>query len=201
ADLHAFGVGADGTLYAGSDGGLSSSVNALSAAIADVKFTSKRNEGLVSHLVYTVACAPESWPPSAQGFLLGGLQDNGTRLRSPNPGKPTTFDQVFGGDGFGVAVSQFTHDAGGAQVPDALLVSVPGGIFRSANGGFDFDRFVSGLAPLPFFVRLARDAAADDVFLNYSAAPTTRFYRRGPGGGPPWDGAGRPPPPRPRHGT
>src|SRR5262249_28277674 len=89
--------------------------------------------------------------------------------------------QVFGGDGFGVAVSQFTHDAGGAQVPDALLVSVPGGIFRSANGGFDFDRFVSGLAPLPFFVRLPRHAAADDVFLTYSAAPTTRFYRRGPG--------------------
>src|SRR5262249_1438409 len=55
ADLHSLAFGADGTLYAGSDGGISASTTN--------GFTSDKNVGLVTHLAYTVACAPESWPP------------------------------------------------------------------------------------------------------------------------------------------
>src|SRR2546430_8898464 len=50
ADMHAFAVGADGTFYAGTDGGIFASSNALSGPALDVTFTSAHNEGLVSHL-------------------------------------------------------------------------------------------------------------------------------------------------------
>src|SRR5207237_653781 len=95
ADLHAFAVGADGLFYAGSDGGISVSPNALSSPAKDVIFTSAHNEGLVTHLAYSVACAPESWPdsPATKGFVAGCLQDNGTRVRL---GETTVFNQVHG---------------------------------------------------------------------------------------------------------
>jgi photosystem II stability/assembly factor-like uncharacterized protein len=175
ADLHAFAVGADGALYAGSDGGLFVSANALSEAAAKVSFTSRRNEGLVTHLAYSVACAPESWPAAAQGFVAGGLQDNGTRLRD---GATTTFNQIFGGDGVGLAVSASTHPDAALRtdVPDAFLVSVPGGIFLSRNGGQSFDRFTTGLAQLPFLVRIARESSAGDSYLTFTGAPAG-FYR------------------------
>jgi len=178
ADLHAFGVGADRTFYAGSDGGIGASLNALSGSAAEVTFTSKRNEGLVSHLVYSVACAPESWPASAQGFVGGGLQDNGTRLRSADPTKTTTFNQVLGGDGIGLAVGGGFNNG----VPDVLLSSVaccPPQIFKSIDGGQNFSSFNSGLATLPFFVRMARDVAAGDAFVTFTATPAG-FYRTRP---------------------
>ena len=170
ADLHAFAVGADGTLYAGSDGGLFASANGLAASTADVTFTSAPNEGLVTHLAYSVACAPESWPAAAQGFVAGGLQDNGTRLRA---GSSTTFNQIVGGDGIGLAVSASTDAQG---VPRALLLSVPGSIYLSRDGGQNVTRFTSGLASLPFFVRIARETAAGDSFLTFSGTPAG-FYR------------------------
>ena len=175
ADIHAFAVGADGTFYAGSDGGLFVSENALSAAAKDVTFTSAANEGLVTHLVYTVACAPESWPASAQTFIAGGLQDNGTRLRVRDT---TTFNQVLGGDGIGVAVSALTHVDPTLQteVPDVFLASAPGFLYRSTDGGQTFQRFTTGLAPLPFFVRIGRDATPGDAFVTFSVKPAG-FYR------------------------
>ncbi len=170
ADLHAFAVGADGTFYAGSDGGLFVSGNALAGSAADVTFTSARNQGLVTHLAYSVACAPESWPAAAQGFVAGGLQDNGTRLRA---GDSTTFNQILGGDGIGLAVSASTDAQG---VPRAFLASVAGGIYLSRDGGQTFNRFTTGLAPLPFFVRIARETAVGDSYLTFSGDPAG-FYR------------------------
>ena len=175
ADLHAFAVGADGTFYAGSDGGISASANALAADPGSIAFSSKRNEGLVSHLVYSVACAPETWPKGAQGFVAGGLQDNGTRLRDR---VSTTYNQVVGGDGIGLAVSAGTHFDAGLQtdVPDVFLASAAGVIFKSLDGGQTFDQFTTGLAQLPFFVRITRDTAAGERFLTFSGSPP-RFYR------------------------
>ena len=178
ADLHAFAVGADGTFYAGSDGGIAVSPNARDGAIADVIFTSAHNEGLVTHLVYTVACAPETWPERAQSFVIGGLQDNGTRLRLGDSfnlnDKSTTFNQVVGGDGVGVAVSAGFHLDTRLQieVPDFLFASVPGAIFRSTDGGQSFVAFSAGLAQLPFFVRIVRVTAAPAPwFLTFTASP------------------------------
>jgi photosystem II stability/assembly factor-like uncharacterized protein len=186
ADLHAFAVGADRTFYAGSDGGLSVSTqddptsSALDGDPARVVFTSARNQGLVTHLVYTVACAPDTWPPNepaARAFIVGGLQDNGTRLRF---GETSIFNQVLGGDGVGVALSRSARvDATGYVVPKMFLASRPGNIVRSSDGGRTFESFTQGLGPLPFFVRIARDVgreSAPDLFLTFSAAPSS-FYQ------------------------
>jgi len=173
ADMHAFAVGADGTFYAGTDGGIFASSNALSGPALDVTFTSAHNEGLVSHLVYTVICAPESWPAAAQGYVGGGTQDNGTRVRY---GQTTTFNQVLGGDGIGLAVSAGTHVDPSLQVdvPDILLASVAGGLFKSVDGGQNFSRFTGGLGRLPFLVRIIR-TAAPDVFLTLGGTPAGVF--------------------------
>jgi photosystem II stability/assembly factor-like uncharacterized protein len=175
ADLHAFAVGANGLFYAGSDGGIAVSPNALSqlAAAKDVTFDGKSNEGLVTHLAYTVVCAPESWPASAQGFVAGGMQDNGTRVRSSDPAKSTTFNQLLGGDGIGLAVSAGTHQEptmNNADVPNVFFASVAGGLFKSTDGGQNFVPFMTGLAPLPFFVRIIRTPPPEQ-YLTFSGTP------------------------------
>src|SRR5207253_7753167 len=102
ADFHTFALASDGTFYAGTDGGLFRSPGPCasgdcSARVGDastVTFTSTTNQGLTTHLIYHVACAQQGWPSALQGFVAGGLQDNGTRVRTTG----TTFDQVVGGD-------------------------------------------------------------------------------------------------------
>jgi hypothetical protein len=180
ADLHAFALGADGLFYAGSDGGISVSPNARSLPAEQVAFDSAHNEGLVTHLAYSVACAPQSWPdsPATKGFVAGGMQDNGTRVRF---GETTTFNQVLGGDGIGLAVSATTHVDGTLQVavPDNFFASVAGGLYRSTDGGQTFARFISGLPGLPFFVRIVRAGAAPEQFLTFSDPAGVYAWRSG----------------------
>jgi len=186
ADFHAFAIAADGMFYAGTDGGIFRSDNARSGPVAAVTFTSALNRGLVTHLVYNVACAPETWPANMQGWVTGGLQDNGTRVRVlDSTGAGTTvFNQMLGGDGIGQAVSRDAHNG----VPDAFLASVEFGIFRSTDGGNRWADFgtkdnKNGLVnPLPFFVRLARDEAASDpqTFLTFTSPAAV--YRSAGGG-------------------
>jgi hypothetical protein len=109
-----------------------------------------------------------------QGWVGGGLQDDGTRLRS---GATTVFNQVQGGDGIGLSVSGGTHvDATSqASVPDVLLVSSEYKLFRSTDGGASWVNFTTGFgtAQLPFFVRLARDTADPDpqAFVTFTGDP------------------------------
>ena len=182
ADLHSLAFGADGTFYAGSDGGIAVSTN---VGTARVSFSSKLNQGLVTHLVYSVACAPESWPAELQGFIAGGMQDNGTRVRV---GSSTTFNQLLGGDGIGVAVSGSagTHPLpDGSLVPDVLVASSEFKLFRSLDGGQTWARFTSGMGSdqLPFFVRVARDTAAADgqTFVTFTGTPA-KVYLSAAGG-------------------
>ncbi len=168
ADFHALAIGPTGMFYAGSDGGLYRSPNdknsVRTAAPGAASFDPVMNQGLVTHLVYSVACAPESWPAELQNFVIGGLQDNGTRVRVA---ATTTFNQIFGGDGIGIAVSA---DVRGPR-PATLLASVPGKIVRSTDGGAGWAPFVGGLNAMPFLVRIQRDAAAKDPasFLTFTA--------------------------------
>ncbi len=76
--------GTDGGLFISSDGGKT--------------FSDRKNDGIGSYLVYALATNEKH----ADDVLIG-LQDNGTRLRV---GKSNTFNQVFGGDGFGVGWSE-----------------------------------------------------------------------------------------------
>ena len=59
-----------------------------------------------THLFYGIS----SGDPTGgdENVVFGGLQDNGTRFRDLDPtmGKPTTFNQVIGGDGIGTALAR-----------------------------------------------------------------------------------------------
>jgi hypothetical protein len=94
ADHHiaAFKTTGTPTLILGNDGGFNVTTD------KGLTFTSDKNNGLVTHLYYTVAGNPQ-FP----NVVIGGLQDNGTRLRTDNG---TIHNQVIGGDGMGAAFSQ-----------------------------------------------------------------------------------------------
>lgn len=175
ADFHAFAIAPDGTFYSGSDGGIGVSTNAQGAAPGTVAFTSARNDGLVTHLLYTAVCAPENWPADLQPWVAGGMQDNGTRVRE---GSTTIFNQVSGGDGFGVAVSAGTAVVGGVDVPALMYVgnAAPPSLSLSTDGGNSFIDASTGLGgTLPFFVRVVRDIQAGDVYLTYTETPAAFF--------------------------
>jgi photosystem II stability/assembly factor-like uncharacterized protein len=76
--------GTDGGLFTSDDGGAT--------------FDSQKNDGIASYLIYAM-----TGNPAHPDDVLIGLQDNGTRWREGSSG---TYNQVFGGDGFGVAWSQ-----------------------------------------------------------------------------------------------
>jgi hypothetical protein len=81
------------TLILGNDGGLNVSED------NGATFSSDKNNGLVSHLYYTVA-GNKAFP----NLVIGGTQDNGIRLRTDNS---SIHNQVSGGDGMGTA---YSHD-------------------------------------------------------------------------------------------
>lgn len=94
ADNHAAAIsniGGTKRIFFGNDGGLSWSAD------NGATFDDKKNNGLASHLIYALAVNPK-----VVGSALIGLQDNGTRSRVLNPTPSTTYNQVKGGDGFGV---------------------------------------------------------------------------------------------------
>ena len=188
ADLHAMAFSpADHQLYVGGDGGLF----AADVSMADprvVSISDKLNLGVVSHLVYHLACAPDApgWEAN-QDFVVAGFQDNGTRLRdSLSP--PGTFDQVVGGDGIGVAVST----AISAGVPAAILTTQPlHAIRRSTQGGAagTWRTFMAGLPgsdtpSIPFFIQLVSDVSAPDgqTFVTFTFRPDRHVYRSSAGG-------------------
>ncbi|HYK00391.1 MAG TPA: hypothetical protein VE974_01455 [Thermoanaerobaculia bacterium] len=93
ADNHAAAFKATGTptIMLGNDGGLNITTDDGATVSTD------KNNGLVSHLYYTV-----SGNAAFPNVVIGGLQDNGTRLRIDNS---TIHNQVIGGDGLGAAYS------------------------------------------------------------------------------------------------
>jgi photosystem II stability/assembly factor-like uncharacterized protein len=89
ADFHAAAISPwTKALFFGTDGGLFVSTD------GGATFSDQKNDGIASYLVYAMATNEKN--PSD---VIIGLQDNGTRLRV---GNSDTFNQVFGGDGFGV---------------------------------------------------------------------------------------------------
>lgn len=95
ADHHAATVsyaGGKRRLMFGTDGGIFVSYD------DGATWTDQKNTGLADHLIYALATSGKD-PKS----VLIGLQDNGTRIRV---GNTSTYNQSFGGDGFGVGWSQ-----------------------------------------------------------------------------------------------
>jgi hypothetical protein len=94
ADYHAAAFKTTGTptIILGNDGGIHVSED------DGATFSSDKNNGLATHLYYTVS-GVQAFP----NLVIGGTQDNGTRLRTDNG---TIHNQVIGGDGMGAAYSQ-----------------------------------------------------------------------------------------------
>jgi photosystem II stability/assembly factor-like uncharacterized protein len=115
ADYHAAAfsnAGGRKTLLFGTDGGLFVSTD------GGVSFSDQKNDGIGSYMVYAMTSSGRR-----PDDILIGLQDNGTRLRF---GRTATYNQVYGGDGFGVGWSQ----AGADVAIGSLYYSR---MFRSTN--------------------------------------------------------------------
>jgi hypothetical protein len=159
ADWHTalVGTGPAGAkrFFGGTDGGIFVSDDVFLTNPGKASFDDKWNVGIVTHLAYSIGSGDAVDPAST--VVLGGLQDNGTRLRH---GATTAFDQVIGGDGFGVAVS---HD------PLAMMGSVNGAHMRTVDGGQTWVDAESGLGGFgPWVVRYAAlpDDASGHSFLT-----------------------------------
>lgn len=171
ADHHAAAYKTTGTptVILGNDGGLNISTD------NGATFSSDKNNGLVSHLYYTV-----SGNPKFPNLVIGGTQDNGTRLRT---GNGTIHNQVIGGDGMGAAYSQAnTNTVIGSSQGSGMRTNL------SNNPPEVFQNFVAATAGLSdvgfgFFTAIVPAPANLDatgrVFFHFSNA---RVWRSNNGG-------------------
>ena len=111
ADFHAATfarLGGEAALVFGTDGGLFISTD------NGRSFSSQKNDGISSYLIYAMTGNPKH-----PDDVLIGLQDDGTRWRE---GRTGTYNQVLGGDGFGVGWSQATDRVGLASIYYSFIV-------------------------------------------------------------------------------
>lgn len=132
-------------LYLGHDGGLSvlrdPYRDPLPTDVDPTFLDHRRNQGLVSFLVYHVGSTLAPYPADARHRISLGLQDNGTMLRQGNPtdlAGSTVFQDRVGGDGLGTLI----HPLDGSRV---LASYQEGPIQRSLDGGLSWGNPVTGL--------------------------------------------------------
>jgi hypothetical protein len=171
ADHHASAFKTTGTptVILGNDGGMNISED------DGATFSSDKNNGLVTKLFYTVA--GNSRLPNV---VIGGTQDNGTRLRTDNG---TTYNQVIGGDGMGAAYSQAnTNTVMGSSQSSGIrtnLSNTPPEVFQNwaARGA------LSDSAGAGFFTAIIPAPASLDstgrVFFHFT---NSRVWRTNDGG-------------------
>ena len=172
ADHHAAVYKTTGTptIILGDDGGLNITTD------NGATFSSDKNIGLTTHLYYTIT-GNDEFP----NLVLGGMQDNGTRLRTDNG---TKYNQVIGGDGTGAAYSiANTNTVFGSAQGSAMrtnLSNTPPVVYQnwaSATAGLSDPAgfgFLTAIVPAP--------AALDPtgrVFFHFSAS---RVWRTDNGG-------------------
>jgi len=116
-DFHTGATDRNGNLYVGTDGGIFMSND------NGVTWTDKYNIGLVSHLLYSVGSSE-----AAPDAVIGGMQDNGTRVRA---GNTSTFNQTIGADGF----ASLVHPLSGSKM---IASSQYSQIYTSTDGGQNF---------------------------------------------------------------
>ncbi len=149
ADIHAL-VWAGSRLLIGDDGG-------MSRTLATASTFTQMNQGVVTRQYYSVAVSPVN-----RDLVVGGAQDNGTNIRD---GATTSYQEVIGGDGFGVAVN--------ASNPHILYGTVYSSrVFRSQGGaGANFDEITPSFGQgenLPFISPLTMDPANPSVLYTAS---------------------------------
>ncbi len=161
ADFHAGWLDSTG-LYVGTDGGVYQSTN------GGTSFDNSINNGLVTHLLYSVGSSPAN-----KAAVIGGMQDNGTRVRE---GTTSTFDEVIGGDGIGAAINRTN-----AQL---MLGSVYyDQIERSTDGGQTWLDGTSGIAEAgdssnaPFLTRIITWEGAQSTGNEVYTFSNTKVYK------------------------
>jgi photosystem II stability/assembly factor-like uncharacterized protein len=154
-------------LLFGTDGGLFTSDDAGDT------FSSQKNDGMSSYLIYALAGNPKH----ADDVLIG-LQDNGTRWRV---GPTGTYNQVFGGDGFGVGWSQADDLVSLGSVYYSFIIR---NSHNPANTQQKWERGWDGIAefnnPSQSYFRTAiatPSAAADPTGLVFFHRTQTKLYR------------------------
>jgi hypothetical protein len=172
ADHHAAAFKTTGTptVILGNDGGLNISED------DGATFSSDKNNGLVTNLFYTVAGSPEF-----SNLVIGGTQDDGTRLRTDNG---TTYNQVIGGDGMGAAYSQAnTNTVMGSSQGSGIRMNLsnnPPEVFqnwvaRGALADAAGAGFFTAVIPAPANL----DLTTGRVFFHFTAS---RVWRTNDGG-------------------
>ncbi|HEX6838494.1 MAG TPA: hypothetical protein VF334_18080 [Polyangia bacterium] len=191
ADWHAIHLStAGGTLmaFAGSDGGLFSSSNVFTAATGPaVTWNYTNNRGMATHLFYGISSGDPTTGDA--NVVWGGLQDNGTRFRDLDPtmGKPTTFNQVIGGDGIGTALARTTGGQVGywSSLPSTRMLCTADAIASCSQGETDWNQgpdFSNGTTdPDPFLMRYS--AIEGDTNGSLITATTYQLYKMN------WDGS------------
>ena len=134
ADFHcaAFSTfGGVSRLYFGTDGGIFTSTDGGNT------WDDTKNKGLVNHLIYALAANP-----GVAGSALVGLQDNGTRIRL---GTSSIFNQIRGGDGFGVAWAQDVTSATAVSMSSYVYNSIRRATTSPVVDQGNWTSFVTGL--------------------------------------------------------
>ena len=155
ADAHAAAYDAAGNLYFGTDGGIFKSTN------NGTSFTDTLNIGITTHLIYHLGSSTIN-----RDVVVGGFQDNGTRVREATG---TIYNQTIGGDGFGCNIK--TSD------PSQMLGTVQFlSMRKSTDGGQTFSQACTGGLPCgsgPFISRVMSwtgSATGDVVFTHSNTA-------------------------------
>lgn len=154
ADFHCAAVtsfGGIARLYFGTDGGVFTSTD------GGTTWDDSKNKGLVNHLIYTLAANT-----SVAGSALVGMQDLGTRIRS---GLTSTFNQVRGGDGFGVGWSQANNAVSlSSYVYNSIRLSTTNPVTDQSQ----WSSFITGLEPTG---STSGSTAGDDGTSYYFVTP------------------------------
>ena len=217
ADWHTATIARSGGkayFYGGTDGGIFRSVDDGTSGFITSPgngaiWEDGLNKGMVTHLIYSVETGAARAPTAACGaatamkdIVYGGFQDNGTRLRGLTAdGKQTVFNQVAGGDGFGVGIG-CDGASPGAGVGSGLISTYAHEIRSSKDGGATFTQTVwadgRGLTPpltmdshYTFVMRIASDLADAGgttyvTPLTDSANPAAGYVYRSTDGGFGW---------------
>ena len=167
ADFHcaAFtNFGGTKRLYFGTDGGLFTSTDGGST------WDDTKNKGLVNHLIFALAANP-----GVAGSALVGLQDNGTRIRS---GTSSVFNQVRGGDGFGVGWAQAVTSANAVSMSSYVYSAIKRSTVSPVVDQSNWSTFTTGLASAgsstvynfvtPIITPAATADPSGQVFFTYS---------------------------------
>jgi photosystem II stability/assembly factor-like uncharacterized protein len=155
ADFHAGSTTADGRIFVGNDGGV------FMSSDNGATWTDRYNVGITSHLLYALGSTEA---PGAENEIIGGFQDNGTRVRS---GATTTYNQEIGGDGFGANI----HPLDGNLMLGSLYNTR---IYKSTDGGLNFSAATTGIreagtGSAPFLTRIVPylgDATGNTLFTH-----------------------------------